>query len=302
MMTCKNFQTLSVVFGAFCYSGISILSPAIAQIDERTEKEERDSLYIVEVENRPGPDKVLHAEPLYIDLIRDLGARKGEKELNLGLGLTDRVDYDEYLVFIEYEWAPVNRLGLEVELPFTFYSRNNGNNLSPGNRLNSLKVAAQHSFFVSEKKKTTLAWGYLHEFIFPAFNIYGKRPFFKGNLFNPFIVGAKRWGNNLHTLIYTGPVFHQYFNRTPAPWEWHVNSNLHYMIPGTRNFIGLEMNKQVEALRSFNMVFRPQMRLGIADNMLVGIVAGIPLQRGRDRISTFLRLIYEPGFRKGHHG
>jgi hypothetical protein len=26
------------------------------------------------------PDKVLHAELLYIDLIRDLGARKGEKE------------------------------------------------------------------------------------------------------------------------------------------------------------------------------------------------------------------------------
>ena len=30
------------------------------------------------------PPKVEHMEPLYIDLVRDLGARKGEKELNLG--------------------------------------------------------------------------------------------------------------------------------------------------------------------------------------------------------------------------
>ena len=42
------------------------------------------------------PDKVLHAEPLYIDLIRDLGARKGEKEWNFGYGLTDFNDFDEY--------------------------------------------------------------------------------------------------------------------------------------------------------------------------------------------------------------
>ena len=37
----------------------------------------RDSLYIQEVEEKQEPDKVLHAEPLFIDLIRDLGARKG---------------------------------------------------------------------------------------------------------------------------------------------------------------------------------------------------------------------------------
>jgi hypothetical protein len=32
-----------------------------------------DSLFIQEVENKKEPSKVLHAEPLYIDLIRDLG-------------------------------------------------------------------------------------------------------------------------------------------------------------------------------------------------------------------------------------
>lgn len=39
-----------------------------------------DSLYIDEVQDQRVPDKVLHAEPMYIDLIRDLGARKGERE------------------------------------------------------------------------------------------------------------------------------------------------------------------------------------------------------------------------------
>jgi hypothetical protein len=80
-----------------------------------------DSLYIYEVEDKQKPDKVLHAEPLFIDLIRDLGARKGEKEWNIGLGLTDNGDFDKYSGLVEYEWAPVNRLGLEFELPFSIY-------------------------------------------------------------------------------------------------------------------------------------------------------------------------------------
>jgi len=65
------------------------------------------------------------------------------------------------------------------------------------------------------------------------------------------------------------------------------------MISGTRNFIGLEINKEIVDGK-FNMVLRPQMRLGIADNVLVGIVIGIPLNRESERLSTFLRFIYEP--------
>ena len=87
---------------------------------------EKDSIYIQQVEGHKKPDKVLHAEPLYIDLIRDLGARKAEKEWNVGLGLTDNLRFDSYQALVEYEWAPIDRLGLEVELPFTFYSPLNG--------------------------------------------------------------------------------------------------------------------------------------------------------------------------------
>lgn len=81
-----------------------------------------DSVFIGEIENRPGlKAKVLHAEPLYIDLIRDLGARKGEKEWNYGFGMKTDRNFDEFEALVEYEWAPMDRLGLEIELPLTFY-------------------------------------------------------------------------------------------------------------------------------------------------------------------------------------
>ena len=141
----------------------------------QTTDAEKDSLYISHIEDHSEPDKVLHAEPLYIDLIRDLGARKGEKEWNLGLGLTDNLEFDSYGALIEYEWAPVDRLGLEVELPFTFYSPINGTERDaiPSHRLNSIKMAAQWSFFVSEPMATSMALGYIHEFEFSDFRSFG---------------------------------------------------------------------------------------------------------------------------------
>jgi hypothetical protein len=65
------------------------------------------------------------------------------------------------------------------------------------------------------------------------------------------------------------------------------------MITGTRNFIGVEFNKTLDN-GDFDMTLRPQMRLGIADDLLIGIVAGIPVSRENERFSSFLRLIWEP--------
>jgi len=69
------------------------------------------------------------------------------------------------------------------------------------------------------------------------------------------------------------------------------------MISGTRNFIGVEFNKSIDN-GDFDMTVRPQMRLGIADNLLIGIVAGIPVSRENERLSSFVRLIWEPGHKK----
>lgn len=268
-------------------------SHTIAQITNS----EKDSIYIQQVEDLKEPDKVLHAEPLYIDLIRDLGARKGEKEWNIGLGLTDNQRFDSYEALIEYEWAPVDRLGLEVELPFTFYSPVNGTEKDsvPSNRLNSIKVAAQWSFFVSEPMATSMAIGYINEFELSDFRSFGE-PFVKGNIYNPFLVVAKRWGSNFHSLIYTGPMIEQNFSTQEFNTTYDINTSFHYMITGTRNFIGVELNK-IFGNGDFDMTIRPQMRLGIADNLLIGIVAGIPVSRENERLSSFVRLIWEPKHR-----
>ncbi len=277
---------------------LTVLAVTSAKAQTKQEINEAiDSLYIQEVEDRLLPDKVLHAEPLYIDLIRDLGARKGEKEWNVGLGLKDNNNYDKYTALVEYEWAPIDRLGLEVELPFSFYYPTNGTRPSPGSKLNSFKLAAQYSFYVSEKHKTTMALGYIQEFELTEFNSYGKGRFFTGNIYNPFFVAARRWGNTFHTLLYTGPAFLHEFSHRALHTSWQINSNVHYMISGTRNFIGIEFNKTV-LHGDFDMTIRPQMRVGIADNLLIGIVTGIPISRENERFSTFLRLIYEPGYQK----
>lgn len=263
---------------------------SIAQIN----KSEKDSIYIQQVEEQKKPYKVLHAEPLYIDLIRDLGARKGEKEWNIGLGLTDNLKFDSYEALVEYEWAPIDRLGLEVELPFTFYSPVNGTEKDslPSNKLNSIKIAAQWSFFVSEPMATSMAIGYINEFELSDFRNFGN-PFIKGNVYNPFFVVAKRWGYNYHSLIYTGPMIEQDFKTNKFHITYDINTSFHYMITGTRNFIGIEFNKTFDK-NDFDMTIRPQMRLGIAENLLIGIVAGIPVSRENERLSSFVRLIWEP--------
>ncbi|MCH6233051.1 HAEPLYID family protein [Cognataquiflexum rubidum] len=257
-----------------------------------------DSLYLAETEEAKPTEKakVLHAEPLYIDLIRDLGARKGEKEWNIGMGMTDKRGFDEFEALIEYEWAPIDRLGLEVELPITIYSGRGQLPTTlerPSNRLESLKVAGQWSFLVSEKAKTSLALGYIHEFELADLNQWGNERLYRGNVFNPFLVAAKRWGRNFHTLIYTGPkIIREFDQATETVFD--INTSIHYMISGTRNFLGIEVNKEIQDGK-FSAVLRPQMRIGVADNLLIGIVSGIPINRETQGLSSFLRIIYEPG-------
>lgn len=281
-MYLKKLLMLIILLASSTYS--------IAQIT----KAEKDSIYIQQVEDHKEPDKVLHAEPLYIDLIRDLGARKGEKEWNLGLGLTDNLRFDAYEALIEYEWAPINRLGFEVELPFTFYSPQSGvsRDSVPSNSLNSIKIATQWSFFVSEAMATSMAIGYINEFELSDFSNFGS-PFIKGNIYNPFLVVAKRWGNNFHSLIYTGPMIEQNFITNKFHTTYDINTSFHYMITGTRNFIGMEFNKTLDN-EDFDMTIRPQMRVGVTNNLLIGIVAGIPVSRENERFSSFVRLIWEP--------
>tara|TARA_B000000460_G_scaffold5705_1_gene3924 strand:- start:16915 stop:17379 length:465 start_codon:yes stop_codon:yes gene_type:complete len=154
-------------------------------------------------------------------------------------------------------------------------------------------MAGQYSFLVSEKHQASMAIGYIQEFTMTQFNNYGRGKLFTGLVYNPFLIAAKRLGSNFHSLIYTGPVFDHHFTNNNIATIWQINSNIHYMIPGTRNFIGVEFNKEIYN-NTFDMTIRPQMRVDLSDNLLVGIVTGIPIDKNNERFSSFLRLIYEP--------
>lgn len=289
--TSVSFFRTAILLAAFIASAHTVSAQA-----DSLSKAQIDSLYIGHVESVEGrKPKVLHAEPLYIDLIRDLGARKGEKEWNFGFGMFDNIGFDAYEMLVEYEWAVIDRLGLEVEVPFTVFSpqQNITADSIPSDRVESLKLAGQWSFLVSEKYSATLALGYIHEFELMDLDHF-ENPWFKGQIFNPFLIAAKRWGPNWHSLIYTGPQFFSGFNGYENHFRYEMHTNLHYMIPGTRNFLGMEVNKYFDK-DGADVTLRPQMRVGIADNFMIGILTGIPIDKSGERFSTFIRLIWEPG-------
>ncbi len=239
------------------------------------------------------PDKVSHAEPLYFDLVRDLGARKGEKEFNVGADFTNIRNYNEHVILAEYEFAPINRLGFEIETDFSFFKRTADNVEIPNHKLECLRLSAQYSFLVSQKLKTTLAVGYTQIIEFTEFKNYGKSNLFTGTVYNPFFVAAKRWGDNFHTLVYTCPLFEHDFATNNLAINWQINTSFLYTIPQTKHFMGVELNKEINHGK-FEMTVRPQVKIKLNKQVALGFVTGIPINKSNGSCSSFLRIIYEP--------
>lgn len=246
------------------------------------------------IQNRK-PLKIRHAEPLYMDLIRDLGARKGEKEWNVGYGLEGHKKYAASHAFVEYEFSPVNRLGLEVEVPFEFYTGRSGEQAGdvPRNRLEGLKLASQYTFLVSQRHQMSMAAGYMHEFRTHSFySIDHGRGMLKGSTVSPFFIVAKKWGQRFHSLLYTGPEW----EFTPAESRrqtfYQVNASMHYVLP-SGNFVGLEVNDEFSS-EGHSPVFRPQMKLVLDQRLALGLLTGIPARAREGGLSFMARLVFEP--------
>lgn len=239
--------------------------------------------------------KVHHAEPLYIDLMRDLGARKGEAEFNLGFGIANFDNYKEYNGFIEYEWAVADRLGLEVEVPFRIeQAKGNTSSSVPDNSIEGIKLATQYTFLVSEKTQTSLAVGYIHEFELNSFKaLQDKGKMFTGMKLNPIFVAAKKF-NHFNTMIYAGPIIERHFNTKHTEVLGAINTSVLYVIPNSKNFIGIENNIEFNN-HEFHDVLRPQFKLALMHNLAVGLVTGIPLTRGENmNLDIMTRIIWEP--------
>jgi hypothetical protein len=241
------------------------------------------------------PLKLHHAEPLYTDLIRDLGARKGEHELNVGFGVNNETSYTSYTGFAEYEFAVANRLGMEVEVPFEIDIANSGvaKNTIPANRVEGIKLATQYTFLVSAKHQTSMAVGYIQEMEFSDIDSIGQNaPLFEGTIYNPIFIAAKRLTPNIHTLLYTGPSFKQDFKTGKFTTSAEVNANLHYVFTNG-NFIGLETNMDFSADKP-DIVFRPQFKVGISKNVSMGVLAGLPASHHNHGFSAMTRMIWVP--------
>lgn len=238
--------------------------------------------------------KVEHAEPLYNDLMRDLGARKGEAEINIGMGLADHTDYIEHFGFVEYEWAFANRLGVEVEIPFSFNRRIGPLNAQiPNNRIEGVKLASQYTYYVNEKTQTSMAVAYVHEFELNYLNKLDEDRFFTGMRMNPLLIIAKKF-QNLNTIIFGGPVIKNKFETGDTKVSGTVNASVLYQLQKTKNFIGIENNFDFRSDR-FNYVIRPQVKVGILHNLAIGLVTGIPITSVKEmRLDFLTRIIWEP--------
>ena len=238
------------------------------------------------------PVKVHHIEPLYIDLVRDLGARKGEKELNVGAEFINTKSYSVYELLAEYEFAPIHRLGLEIETGFSFYDGFGSAGVIPKNKMDALKLSGQYSFYVSEKYKTTMALGYAQVFEFTDFDSYSSSRFIQELVYSPFFIAAKRWGAQFHTIIFTGPEFKHKINTDYTNVDWQFHTSFFYEIPSSSHFLGIEFNKRLVD-SEFEMTMRPQAKLQINEALALGIVTGFPLTKSDEKFSTFFRVIYE---------
>ena len=240
--------------------------------------------------------KVHHAEPIYMDLIRDLGARRGEQELNIGGSIQSNNQYVSYSSFIEYEFALFNRLGIEVEIPFEFYHtqsvENSNSTPTPKNRIEGLKLSTQYTFLVSSEHQMSMAVGYTNEFVFHSFKtLCNENRLMKGNLYSPFFVAAKKWGKHLHTMLIAGSMYEQVFSSNTNSLGYQFHGSVFHVF-SKNGFAGFELN-HVYLNETYSTVLHPEVKYKISPSVAIGVVTAIPINQTYEP-SIFFRFIYEP--------
>lgn len=242
------------------------------------------------------PYKIKHAEPLYIDLMRDLGAHRGEKEINVGMSYQEMGEYNTVQGFAEYEFAVADRLGLEVEMPFSLYNTPDvamDASAMPHSKVEGLKLAGQYTFLVSKRAQTSMAIAFIHEFRFhSAYSVRQGKDFFYANSENPIFVAAKRWGRHVHTLLYTGPEW--VFSAEPGARQfvYQLNYSLHYMVEGN-HFVGMEVNQEWTP-HGWETVLHPQVKVALSHRVALGLVTGLATGHHGGSPQLMTRLIVEP--------
>lgn len=231
-----------------------------------------------------------------MDLVRDLGARKGEKEWNVGLSLEDKKTYHSLGGLVEYEFAPANRLGVEVEVPFSAHFKTDRRQQVdlPQAGIDGIKVATQYTFLVLPKYGLSMAVGYANDLELHLQKQAGKWRLQPENVSQPFFVLAKAWrAGRFHTLLYAAPTVGADLRTGHLQKELLLNANFHYRFPRSRNVVGVEVN-QTYGFPQTGVVVRPQVKVNLGRKVALGVVTGIPVCGQGEGLSMFCRLIYEP--------
>ena len=250
-----------------------------------------------------------HYMPMYLDMPAELNVRKGYKEINIGYGMADFRDFSGIRSILEYDFAPINNLGFEIEVPFIFVNYKHpqptitgtddvivpeeGGNVQSAM---AMRLGVNYTLHSFDKAKTTISIGYFNEFESSPFKHFGK-PLIEANVYNPFFSVAKIWGKRFHTMIYAGTATKQEFENHHTKTVFRFNPNISYRFgkDDKENFIALEVNHTWAKDDAGQMVLRPQFLLQIAPKWKCGFVGGIPVATNNHlNVSGILRLIYSP--------
>lgn len=162
----------------------------------------------------------------------------------------------------------------------------------PGNKVEGLKLASQCTFLVNETRKLPMAIAYVHEFEFNTFKkLSHQGSIFKGMRMNPVFIAAKNF-HNFNTIIYSGPVFNNDYKEHIIETGATINAGCLYVIPNTKNFIGLENNMDIDE-NGFHDYLRPQIKIAIKHNLMIGLVGGIPIPHEKSRGDLMTHIIWE---------
>lgn len=258
-----------------------------------------------------------HYAPLYLDIPAELNVRKGYKEVDVAGGYADFRDFNGVRSLIEYDFAPINNLGFEIEVPFVFVHDKHPFPAGDPEEVvvpeeggaeasaMALRLGFTYTVLTLPTAKTTFAVGYNNELETSPFKESGGRrfgdPVFSANVYNPFLVAAKVWGERFHSMIYTGPAIKQDFESNKSKTQYRLNTILSYRFGKGDNesFAGVECNQSFGKDLKAQLLLRPQVQLHLSERWKLGLIAGIPVETETHlKGSGFIRVMYSPGSRR----